>query len=119
MGRRTITLLPKFLRYNFLHVAALLTLNANWFGTLTVKQWEIMINNDVLLISATNEETPYEQLLHLLFSSNIENQTIKKKQALKILRQKYLFSLKTKTFKPKDNWQFIIVKFFLKTSNQN
>ena len=72
-----------------------------------------MINNDVLLISATNEETPYEQLLHLLFSSNIENQTIKKKkQALKILRQKYLFSLKTKTLKPKDNWQFIIVKFF-------
>ena len=36
----------------------------------------------------------------------------RKKQALKILRQKYLFSLKTKTFKPKDNWQFIIVKFF-------
>ena len=71
-----------------------------------------MINNDVLLISATSEETPYEQLLHLLFSSNIENQTIKKKQALKILRQKYLFSLKTKTLKPKDNWQFIIVKFF-------
>ena len=71
-----------------------------------------MINNDVLLISATNEETPYEQLLHLLFSFNIENQTIKKKQALKILRQKYLFSLKTKTLKPKDNWQFIIVKFF-------
>ena len=73
-----------------------------------------MINSDVLLISVTNEETPYEQLLHLLFSSNIENQTIKKKQALKILRQKYLFSLKTKTFKPKDNWQFIIVKFFWK-----
>ena len=66
-----------------------------------------MINSDVLLISATNEETPYEQLLHLLFSSNIENQTVKKKQALKILRQKYLFSLKTKTFKPKDNWQLI------------
>ena len=40
-----------------------------------------MINSDVLLISATNEETPYEQLLHLLFSSNIENQTIKKKKA--------------------------------------
>ena len=30
------------------HVAALLTLKANWFDTLTVKQWEIMINNDVL-----------------------------------------------------------------------
>ena len=40
-----------------------------------------MINNDVLLFSATNEETPHEQLLHLLFSFNIENQTIKKKKA--------------------------------------
>ena len=40
-----------------------------------------MITNDVLLFSATNEETPYEQLLHLLFSFNIENQTIKKKKA--------------------------------------
>ena len=42
-----------------------------------------MINNDVLLISATNEETPYEQLLHLpaVNSFNIENQTIKKKKA--------------------------------------
>ena len=40
-----------------------------------------MINNNVLLFSATNEETPYEQLQHLLFSFNIENQTIKKKKA--------------------------------------
>ena len=40
--------------------AALLTLKANWFDTLTVKQWEVMINNDVSLFSATNEETPYE-----------------------------------------------------------
>ena len=42
-----------------------------------------MINNDVLLFSATNEETPYEQLLHLptVNSFNIENQTIKKKKA--------------------------------------
>ena len=31
------------------HVAGLLTLKANWFDTLTVKQWEIMISNDVLL----------------------------------------------------------------------
>ena len=46
------------------HVADLLTLKANWFDTLTVKQWEVMINNDVLLFSATNEETPYEQLLY-------------------------------------------------------
>ena len=46
------------------HVAALLTLKANWFDTLTVKQWEIMIINDVLLFSVTNEDTPYEQLLH-------------------------------------------------------
>ena len=43
--------------------AALLTLKANWFDTLTVKQWEIMINNDLSLFSATNEETLYEQLL--------------------------------------------------------
>ena len=40
-----------------------------------------MINNNVLLFSATNEETPYEQLLLLLFSFNIENQTIEKKKA--------------------------------------
>ena len=46
------------------HVAALLTLKANFLDTLTVKQWEIMMNNDVLLFSATNEDTPYEQLLH-------------------------------------------------------
>ena len=39
-----------------------------------------MINNDVLLFSATNEEAPHEQPLHLLFSFNIENQTIKKKK---------------------------------------
>ena len=45
-------------------VAALLALKANWFDTLTVKQWEIMMNNDVLMFSATNEETPHEQLLH-------------------------------------------------------
>ena len=42
------------------HVASLLTLKANWFDTLAVKQWEIMINKDVLLVSVTNEETPYE-----------------------------------------------------------
>ena len=46
------------------HVADLLTLKVNWFDTLTVKQWEVMINNDVLLFSATNEETPLEQLLY-------------------------------------------------------
>ena len=34
-----------------------------WFDTLTVKQWEIMLNSDVLLFSAIKEETPYEQLL--------------------------------------------------------
>ena len=42
---------------------ALLILKANWFDTLTVKQWEIMINNDVSLSSVTNGETLYEQLL--------------------------------------------------------
>ena len=35
------------------HAAAFLTLKAEWFDTLTVKQWEIMINNDLLLFSAT------------------------------------------------------------------
>ena len=35
------------------HVAALLAL---WSDTLTMKQWEIMITDDVLLFSATNEE---------------------------------------------------------------
>ena len=45
-------------------IAALLTLKANWFDSLTVKQWEITINSDVLLFSATNKETPVEQLLH-------------------------------------------------------
>ena len=34
------------------HVAALSTLKTNWFDTLTVKQCEIMINNDVLSFSA-------------------------------------------------------------------
>ena len=28
------------------------------------KEWENMMNNYVLLFSATNKETPYEQLLH-------------------------------------------------------
>ena len=31
------------------HVAALLTLKANLFDSLTVKQWKVMINNDVVL----------------------------------------------------------------------
>ena len=34
-----------------------LGLKVNWLDTLTVKQCEIMINNDALLFSATNEET--------------------------------------------------------------
>ena len=46
----------------FSHVAALPTLKAKWLDTITVKRWEILINNDVSLSSATNEETPYEQL---------------------------------------------------------
>ena len=36
------------------------TVKANWFDTLTVKQWEITIDNDVLLFSATNKETPFQ-----------------------------------------------------------
>ena len=67
-----------------------------------------MINNDVLLSPATNEETLHEQLLRLLFSFNIENQAIKKKKASTKNRE----TLKNKTFRPNDNWQFIIVKFF-------
>ena len=43
----------------------------------------MMINNDLVLFSATHEETSHEQLLHLptVNSFNIENQTIKKKKA--------------------------------------
>ena len=67
-----------------------------------------MINNDVLLSSATNEETLHEQLLRLLFSFNIKNQAIKKKKASTKNRE----TLKNKTFRPNDNWQFIIVKLF-------
>ena len=64
----------------------------------------------MVLFSATNEETPHEQLLHLLTvnSFNIENQTIKKKKA----STKNLETLKNKTFRPNDNWQFIIFKLF-------
>ena len=40
------------------HLAALLTLKANWLDTLTVKQWKVMINNDVFIFSGMNEETP-------------------------------------------------------------
>jgi len=41
----------------------ILVLNDNSFDTLTVKQCEIMINDDVLLYSATNEDTACDQLL--------------------------------------------------------
>ena len=41
------------------HVEALITLTANWLDTLSVKQREIIINNDAFLFSVTNEETPY------------------------------------------------------------
>ena len=83
-----------------MHVVTLLTLKAYWFGTLTVKQLEIMINNDVLLFSATNEEIPYEQLLHLLFSLILKIRQLRRKK-------QELFSLKKESFKPKDNSQFI------------
>ena len=56
-------------------VAALLTLKANWFNALTVKQWEIAHSfcdcyfqapamQAMLLFPVANEETPYGQLLH-------------------------------------------------------
>ena len=48
-------------------VADLLTVKANWFDTLTVKQWKIMINNDVLLFSPTNEATPYEHITEFCY----------------------------------------------------
>ena len=32
------------------------TVKANWFDNLTVKQWGIMIDNDLLLFSATKKE---------------------------------------------------------------
>ena len=38
-------------------VFLVLILNDNSFDTLTVKQCEIMINDDVLLYSATNEDS--------------------------------------------------------------
>ena len=61
-GRDNLVLTLKAI--NSSHVAALLTLKANSRDTLTVKQWEIMISNDVLLFPATTEETPYKQLQH-------------------------------------------------------
>ena len=57
-------------------VAAFLTLKANWFNALTVKQWEIAHSilscahhfqapamEAMLLFSVASEETPYGQLL--------------------------------------------------------
>ena len=47
------------------HVAALLTLKANWLDTLTVKQWGIMMNNDV---QEPISDTERNQLRSVLFS---------------------------------------------------
>ena len=47
---RVLTVL-KVERSRLSWVEAHKTLKANWLDTLTVKQWEIMINNDVLLFS--------------------------------------------------------------------
>ena len=44
-------------------VFLVLILHDNSFDTLTVKQCEIMINDDVSLYSATNEDIACEQLL--------------------------------------------------------
>ena len=38
-----------------MHVAALLTLKANWFDALTSKQREIMVNNYVFINQHSNE----------------------------------------------------------------
>ena len=42
------------------HVAALLTLKAKWFASLT-KTMEIMMNKVVLIFSPSDQKTPYEQ----------------------------------------------------------
>ena len=49
-------------------VFLVLILHDNSFDTLTVKQCEIMINDDVLLYSATNEDIACEQLLQYLLA---------------------------------------------------
>ena len=44
-------------------VAAARKLKANWFATQTGKQWNTMVT-ELPLFKRTNQETPYEQLLH-------------------------------------------------------
>ena len=48
------------------HVAALLTLKAKWFASLT-KTMEIMMNKVVLIFSPSDEKTPYEQVENRTF----------------------------------------------------
>ena len=81
-------------------VASLLTLKANCrgFDTLTGKQLGIMINNDVFLFSATNEETAFEQLLLIFFTEQtlyfIVRQTyLNKTASYKLLQGAYLLKL--------------------------
>ena len=48
-------------------VTAAWKLKANWFATQTGKQWKTMVNNEnneLPLFKRTNQERPYEQLLH-------------------------------------------------------
>ena len=45
-------------------VAAARRLKASWFATQTGKQWKTVVNNELPLVKRTNQESPYEQLLH-------------------------------------------------------
>ena len=45
---------------------AILTLKANWFDTVTLKQWEIMINNDVFMNQHSNETAHWRYIDSLL-----------------------------------------------------
>ena len=45
-------------------VAAARKLKANWFTTQNGKHWETIVNNELPLFKRTNQERPYEQLLH-------------------------------------------------------
>ena len=73
-----------------------LALEANWFDSLTVKQWEIMINNDVLLFSTTMRK-------HLTSSSYIT-------ERLSLYDAEYNIKTNTLQFKA-FNQAFINIRF--------
>ena len=51
--------------FNQGHVAAAWKLKANWFATQNQKT---MVNNELPLFKRTNQERPYEQLIHEHFN---------------------------------------------------